>query len=82
MKRKDFGRFIDAVFAAKAGEEMSCSDYFDQLPRYVELEASHKDAAALLPEVRHHMHQCPECEEFYLGLLEVLAAEKMPRGTR
>jgi len=22
------------------------------------------------------MHQCPECEEVYLGLLEILAAEK------
>ena len=73
MQRKNFGRLIDAVFAAKAGEEMSCSDYFDQLPRYVEIEASGEDAAALLPELRHHMHQCPECEELYLGLLEVLA---------
>ena len=81
MKREDFGRFIDAVFAAKAGEEISCSDYFDQLPRYAELECSGQDAAALLPEVRHHMHQCPECEELYLGLLEVLAAEKTSSGT-
>ena len=52
MKRKDFRRLIDTVFAASAGEEMSCSDYFDQLPRYVELEASGQDAAALLQEVR------------------------------
>ena len=82
MKRKNFGRFIDAVFAARAGEEMSCSDYFDQLPRYVELEASGEDMAALLPEVRHHMHQCPECEELYLRLLEVVAAEKTSGGTK
>jgi hypothetical protein len=82
MKRENFGRFIDAVFAAKGGEEMSCSDYFDQLPRYVELEASGEDTAALLPEVRHHMHQCPECEELYLGLLEALASEKKPGGTK
>ena len=82
MKRKNFQQLIDAVFAAKAGEEMSCSDYFDQLPGYVELESSGEDAAALLPEVRHHMHQCPECEELYLGLLEVLATERKSGRTK
>jgi len=66
---------IDTVFAASAGEEMSCSDYFDQLPRYVELEASGQDAAALLPEGCQHMHQCSECEELYLGLLQVLVTK-------
>ena len=76
MKRKDFGRLIDTVFAASAGEELSCSAYFDRLACYAEFEASGEDAAARLPEVRHHMHQCPECEEVYLGLLEILAAEK------
>lgn len=76
MRRTDFGRLVDTIFAAKAGEEMSCSDYFEQLPRYVELEAAGEDAASRLPEVRHHMHQCPECEEVYLGLLETVRAEK------
>jgi len=76
MKRRDFGRLIDTMFAAKAGEEMSCSEYFDRLACYAELEALGEDAAARLPDVRHHMHQCPECEEVYLGLLEVLATEK------
>jgi len=76
MKRKDFGRLIDTVFAAKAGEEMSCSEYFDRLACYAELETSGEDASARLPEVRHHMHQCPECEEVYRGLLEVLASEE------
>ena len=70
------------MFAAKAGEEMLCSDNFDQLLRYVELEASGEDTAALLPEVRYHMHQCPECAELSLGLLEVLAAEKKLGGTK
>ncbi|MEK4032472.1 hypothetical protein WOC76_04010 [Methylocystis sp. IM3] len=74
MKRAEFGRLIDTIFAANAGEELSCSDYFEQLPHYAELQAAGKDAAARLPAVRHHMHQCPECEEVYLGLLEVLLA--------
>jgi len=76
MRRKDFGRLIDTIFAAGPREEMSCSDYFEQLPRYAELEAAGEDAASSLPDVRHHMHQCPECEEVYLGLLETVLAEK------
>jgi len=76
MKRKDFQRLIDTIFAARSGEEMSCSDYFELLPRYAELEALGEDAAASLTEVRHHMHQCPECEEVYLGLREILRPEK------
>ncbi len=76
MKRKNFGRLIDTIFAAKDGEEMSCSDYFELLPRYAELEAIGEDAAARLPDVRHHMHQCPECEEVYFGLREILRGEK------
>ena len=51
MKQKEFARLLDTIFAAKSGEEMSCTDYFDSLPRYAELEASGLDAAATLPEI-------------------------------
>jgi hypothetical protein len=71
MKQKDFARLIDTIFAVK-GEEMICSEYFDKLPRYVDLEVAGEDAAALMPGVKHHMHQCPECEEVYLALLKLV----------
>lgn len=76
MKQKNFTRLIDTIFAAKSGEEMPCTEYFDELPRYVDLEISGEDAAVLLPEVKHHMHQCPECEEVYLALLRLVSKEK------
>jgi hypothetical protein len=76
MKQKNFTRLIDTIFAAKSGEEMPCTEYFDELPRYVDLEISGEDAAVLLPEVKHHMHQCPECEEVYLALLRLVNKEK------
>jgi len=72
MKQRDFTRLIDTIFAAKSGEEMLCSEFFDELPHYVELEAAGQDAAALLLDVKHHMHQCPECEEVYLAALELV----------
>ena len=76
MKQKNFTRLIDTIFAAKSGEEMPCTEYFDELLRYVDLEISGEDAAILLPEVKHHMHQCPECEEVYLALLRLVNKEK------
>lgn len=72
MKRKAFIRLIDTIFAAKSGDEMVCSAFFDKLPHYVDLEAAGEDASALLPDVKHHIHQCPECEEVYLALLELV----------
>jgi hypothetical protein len=68
IKQKDFTRLIDTIFAVKSGDEMLCSEYFEELPRYVDLEVAGQDAAALLPEIKHHMHQCHECEEVYRQL--------------
>jgi hypothetical protein len=42
----------------------------------VDIEISGQDAGAMLPEVKHHMHQCPECEEVYLALLRLVDAER------
>jgi len=75
MKKKDFTRLIDTVFAVTS-EEMVCTHYFDELPKYVELEVAEGDAATRMPEVRHHMHQCPECEEVYLALLDLVRDAK------
>jgi hypothetical protein len=82
MKQKDFTRLIDTIFAAKSEEEMPCTEYFDELPRYVDLEFTGKDAAALLPDVKHHMHQCPECEEVYLALLKLAREENSSGSSR
>lgn len=72
MERKAFIRMINTIFAAKSGEEMLCTEYFEALPKYADLVAAGEDAAAILPDVKHHMHQCPECEETFLALIETL----------
>jgi hypothetical protein len=82
MKQKDFTRLIDTIFATKSGDEMLCSEYFDELPRYVDLEVAGQDVAALLPEVKHHMHQCRECEEAYFALLELVGKENSSHPSR
>ena len=42
-------------------------------PRYVDvvLDASPDASAAELPQVAHHIEQCPECAEAYRALLEI-----------
>jgi hypothetical protein len=82
MKQKNFFRLIDTIFATRSGDEMLCSEYFDELPRYVDLEAAGQDAAALLPEVKHHMHQCHECEEVYLALRKLVRNENSSDASR
>ncbi|MGQ0592295.1 MAG: hypothetical protein ACT4QB_06490 [Gammaproteobacteria bacterium] len=67
MKREEFKRFVHTVFGAE-GDELACSEFFAELPRYVDLERAGHNAKALLPKVSHHMHQCPECEEVYEAL--------------
>jgi hypothetical protein len=71
MTPVDLKRLIHSVFASRE-EEMLCSEFFEQLPRYVEMEASGQDAAGLLPEVAHHLQQCSECGELYRALSEAI----------
>jgi len=73
MKKNEFARLIDTIFAAKSEDEMLCTEYFNQLPHYVDLQAAGQDAATRMPDVKHHMHQCPECEEVYLALLDLVS---------
>jgi hypothetical protein len=66
-------QLVDSIYAAK-DEEILCADYFAQLPKYVDLEAAGRDPSADLPEIKHHIHQCPECAEVYRALLEAVSS--------
>ncbi len=80
MKRERFEKLVRTIFAVKESEIL-CSEFFDILPRYVDLELSGRDPAATLPEVSHHLHQCPECNEVYLALLQATQAAGDPETT-
>jgi len=55
---------------------MLCSEFFDVLPRYVDLQVEGTDVEKLFPKVNHHLHQCPECDEVYRALLQAVQSEK------
>ena len=51
-----------------AGPELTCDECFDELDRYVELEAAHADADALIPGMSAHLDGCPACSEDHSSL--------------
>jgi hypothetical protein len=66
-------RFLGTIFETRA-MEIVCSEFFELLPRYVDLVASSGAPGAsqlAFPQVAHHLAQCAECGEEYQALLQV-----------
>jgi hypothetical protein len=56
-------------------ENVSCAEIYEKLDEYVECEMNCKDAAHIMPLIRHHLDVCSECCDEYEALLDVV--EKM-----
>jgi hypothetical protein len=65
---------IERVLGPSA-PQVSCEECFEQIDRYVELEAAGVDAAALYPRMRAHLEGCPACREEHDDLLAFLVAQ-------
>ena len=66
-------RFLDTIFETRE-TEIVCSEFFELLPRYVDLVASSGAPGAsqlAFPQVAQHIAQCMECGEEYQALLQV-----------
>ncbi|HET8528063.1 MAG TPA: hypothetical protein VFL60_04075 [Gaiellaceae bacterium] len=59
-----------------SGPEVGCDECFEQLDRFVELEAAGQDAVAALPGLREHLQGCPACREEHESLLALVRAER------
>lgn len=78
MNHAQFSKLLRAIFDTR-DDEIVCSEFFELLPRYVDLVLATADASPLqlgqagdaLPQVAHHILQCPECAEAYEALLEI-----------
>ena len=57
-------------------EEMSCDEMFVRLDEFVETEVKSHDAEKLMPLLREHLDMCPDCDEEYEALLNVLENTK------
>lgn len=59
-----------------ADPEVGCDACFEELDRYVELEAAGGDADAAVPGLRAHLDGCPACREEYESLRALVGGEQ------
>ena len=70
MKRKRFERWLQNIYHTQE-EEISCSECFDLVSHFVELELAGQDAAAKMPQLKQHLNQCAACREEYETLRDL-----------
>lgn len=74
MHKHGFERWLGNIFHTQ-DEEISCSECFDGVSQYVDLELAGADPAAEMPEVKQHLDQCPACHEEYETLRDLARLE-------
>lgn len=57
-------------------QEISCSECFDLVSSFVDLEVSGEDAAGNMPQLKQHLDQCSTCREEYVTLRDLRRLEK------
>ena len=70
MKSDRFERWLQNIYHTQ-DEEISCSQCFDSVSHFVEVELSGQDPVITMPQVRQHLDQCPACREEYETLREL-----------
>lgn len=79
MNRSQLDRLLRLV-ARTEDEELSCTQCFDLLPQYVDLEVAGEAADARVPLFRQHLEQCLVCREEYTALRELARLEAEDRS--
>ena len=74
MKKDRFERLLQNIYNTQE-EEISCSECFDLVSHFVEVELSGKDAVACMPKVKQHLDQCPACHAEYETLRDLQRLE-------
>jgi hypothetical protein len=75
MNRDRFEKWLRNIYETQ-DEEISCTECFDLVSPFVELEISGQDAAASLPQVKQHLNQCPTCHAEYETLRDLRRLEE------
>jgi hypothetical protein len=70
MGNKRIANWLQRIYLTR-DEEISCSQCFDLVSGYVEMEITGLDPASKLPQVQHHLDQCLACREEYETLRDL-----------
>ncbi len=74
MKSDRFERWLQNIYHTR-DQEISCSECFDSVSHFVDMELSGEDAASKMPQVKHHLDQCRACREEYETLRDLKRLE-------
>jgi hypothetical protein len=74
VKSDRFERWLQNIYHTQ-DEEISCSECFDSVSQFVEVELSGEDAVAKMPKVKQHLDQCRACREEYEALRDLARLE-------
>jgi hypothetical protein len=56
--------------------EYTCEETLDLLDEYVELAVDNQDVASIMPLVKNHISDCPDCTERLEALVQILQAPR------
>lgn len=74
MRPEHFENWLKNIFETQE-DEISCTECFDLVSRFVELEVTGQDAAAKMPELKKHLNQCRACRDEYETLRDLRLLE-------
>jgi hypothetical protein len=75
MNRDRFERWLRNIYETQ-DQEISCTECFDLVSGFVELEVSGQDAAARMPQVKQHLNQCQACRDEHEALRDLRQLEE------
>ena len=75
MKRDHFENWLRNIYETQE-EEISCTECFDLVSGFVELEISGQDATARIPTLKQHLNQCQACRDEYESLRDLRLLEE------
>lgn len=79
MSSNAFERLLRLVGRTEE-HELSCTECFEALPRYVDLEVAGAAPDRLLPLFRQHLEQCAVCREEYETVRDLARLEAEGRS--
>ena len=78
MTKPDFDKLLRLIRKTE-DEEISCTECFDLVPVYLDLEIAGRLAETALPRLGQHLDQCSACREEYETLRDFVRLEAESR---
>ena len=75
MDRDRFRKWLKNIYKTQE-QEISCSECFELVSSFVEMEIAGQDAATNMPQVKQHLEQCRACRDEYETLRDLRRLEE------